>query len=306
MQDVLEFLQLTDFHATDLLIVLSIIVLEGLLSCDNAVALAMLVRRLPQEQQGRALRYGILGAYLFRFVAMLAATWIINQWYLKMLGGIYLVWVAVSHFRHKDVALHPDAPVKVRGQILGLSVFWSTVVSVELTDIAFSVDSIAAVVALSNKLWVLYLGSMAGILVMRFAAQGFIHLLRKFPNLENAAFFAVAVIGLKLAMEFPLDQLGRVRPFPPEVTYSTAHEYHMALEKSRDPLIDVPYVITVNHLALPAPELAAFEKESEYRLARSDWNVKGRAFIHLDEWAASLLMVFILASGFVTLRERKK
>jgi YkoY family integral membrane protein len=304
MNDVLEFLQLTDFHATDLLVMLSIIVLEGLLSCDNAVALAMLVRRLPQEQQGRALRYGILGAYTFLFFAMLAATWIINQWYLKVLGGAYLLWVSISHFRHAGAQADPAAPPRnVAGRILGLNAFWSTVVTVELTDIAFSVDSIAAAVALSNKLWVLYLGSMTAILVMRFAAQGFIKLLRKFPNLETAAFCAVAVIGLKLVIEFPLDVVGRTQPFAPGVTYSTAHEYHVALEKSRAPLIDIPHIITVNRGALPEPDPKAFAKESEYRLARSDWNVKGRAFIHMNEWASSLLMLFVLASGF--LKKRK-
>ncbi len=76
---ILDFLQLSNFDPADLLVVLSLIVLEGLLSCDNAVALAMMVRPLPSEQQGRALRYGILGAYAFLFLALLAATWIVQQ-----------------------------------------------------------------------------------------------------------------------------------------------------------------------------------------------------------------------------------
>ncbi|MFO0660745.1 MAG: TerC family protein [Polyangiaceae bacterium] len=222
MAGILEYLQLTPFQPKDLLVVISLVILEGLLSCDNAVALALLVRDLPPHQQSKALRYGIIGAYVFRIIAILAATWIIRQWYLKALGGLYLLWVAGQHFfgKKEENNEDPDAPPATK-QFGKLSVFWSMVILVELTDIAFSVDSIAASVALSNKIWVLIAGGMLGILAMRFAAQAFILLLQKFPSLEGAAFAAVAFIGLKLLLEMPLDVVGREAQFAQPPTYTT-------------------------------------------------------------------------------------
>ncbi len=211
--------------------VLSLVVLEALLSCDNAVALAVVVRRLPREQQGRALRYGILGAYTFMFLALVFATWIVKQWYLKFLGGAYLVWMAAHHFRQAGHHAETAASVPAAGRrIFGLSAFWSTVLVVELTDVAFSVDSIASAVALSDKFWVLMLGGMLCIIAMRFAAQAFIALLRRFPGLETAAFLAVALIGVKLLIEFPLDVVGRQAAFPPAWPTADAAGYIAAAD----------------------------------------------------------------------------
>jgi YkoY family integral membrane protein len=299
---ILEFLQLDTFRPGDLLIVATLIVLEGCLSCDNAVALAMLVRRLPREQQGRALRYGILGAYTFLFVAILLATWIVSQWYLKLLGGAYLLWLAVEHFWHNQ---RDEAGEKVPRQprrILGLNVFWSTVVTVELTDIAFSVDSIAAAVALSNKVWILWLGGMICILVMRFAAQGFVRLLHRFPHIEGAAFVAVAVIGLKLVIEFPADVVGRIVPIP--ATYATPSEYARLVEERRIPTVDLGHILAVNLDAAEPPLESAFATADDYREAKSYWTHHARAFVHLNEWAASGLILLIIASGFVPAKRR--
>ena len=176
MHEFLTYIQLIPFQPSDLLIVAVLIVLEGLLSCDNAVVLALLVKHLPPEQRGRALRYGIIGAYVFRIIALILATWMMTQWYLKVAGGVYLLYMGVSHFLKKKPSDEEPETVKIR-RWFGLSPFWSTVVAVELTDIVFSVDSIAAAVALSDKLWVLILGGLLGILAMRFAAQGFVKLL---------------------------------------------------------------------------------------------------------------------------------
>ena len=182
--DLLHFLDLDQFQYGDILVICTLIILEGLLSCDNAVALAMIVRQLPKHQQGKALRYGIIGAYLFLFIAILLATVIISQWWLKVLGGCYLLWIAGRHlFGPKQTELHSSTIWRIPG----LSVFWSAVVTVELTDIAFSVDSVAAAIALSGKFYVLLIAGMIYILVMRFAAQGFIKLLEVFPRLETCA-----------------------------------------------------------------------------------------------------------------------
>jgi YkoY family integral membrane protein len=304
--DIIHFLGLDTFQAADFLVIATLIVLEGLLSCDNAIALAMLVRKLPKEQQGKALRYGIIGAYTFLFIALCLATWIINQWYLKLLGGLYLLWVASSHLfgKHEDADGTPvEKPLR---RLPGLSVFWSTVVLVELTDIAFSVDSIAAAVALSSKFWVLLAAGMIYILVMRYAAQGFIALLHRFPHLETMAFLAVAVIGLKLSTEFPADLVGGTKPIT--TPYATTQEYIAAAEKQYEPFV-IPHVLTWSSTTVEAPVEANFPAsehgEKEYRHARSHWNLHLRPILKFEEAVMPVLILGLFGFGFIGKRRKK-
>jgi YkoY family integral membrane protein len=178
----------------NLFIVLSLVVLEGLLSADNALVLAILVRHLPRRQRKRALRYGIWGAFIFRLIAILLAKELRRFWPFRLAGGIYLCYVSISHFLSHKQGEPELRDVSKKG-------FWATVIAVELTDIAFSVDSILAAVAMSDKVWVVYLGGVLGIITMRFVAGGFLRLLDLFPRLETAAYLLVAWIGIKLSLE---------------------------------------------------------------------------------------------------------
>lgn len=177
----------------DLATVGTLALLEGLLSADNALVLAVLVRHLPTHQRKKALRYGIWGAFGFRIICVLLATYLIQAWYFKAGGALYLLFIAVKH-------LLPGADHAAEGKRAKGYGFWKTVVAVELTDIVFSVDSIIAAVAMSPKLWVIYFGGVVGIIAMRFVAGVFLKLLERFPGLEKGAYLLVGWIGLKLAV----------------------------------------------------------------------------------------------------------
>lgn len=174
--------------------VIMLAILEGLLSADNALVLAIMVKHLPKEQQQKALLYGLGGAFVFRFVAILFATIILQQWWLQAVGAIYLVFVTVKHFKHAANKTEM-APVK-RG-------FWATVIAVEITDIAFAVDSVLAGITFidnkQSKIWVVYFGAIIGIVLLRFAASFFIKLLDKYPALDHVAYVLVGWVGVKLA-----------------------------------------------------------------------------------------------------------
>lgn len=328
MDGLIHFLDLHTFQPSDLLIVAVLIVLEGLLSCDNAVVLAMLVKDLPPEQRGKALRYGIIGAYVFRIIAILLATWIVSVWWLKVLGGAYLCWLTASHFlKKKPAEADMEQESKTVKRIFGLSIFWSTVIWVELTDIVFSVDSIAAAVALSSKLWILILGGLLGILAMRFAAQGFVKLLDLFPKLEACAFAAVGVIGVKLLLELPVDLWTDYRPVAP--TYTNAREYARNAEDGYLAVFRLGHAVTVNRSAPQEPSeqiLAAGARATvlakepqlqgealeakvadtlkrELRESRAWWNLHARPVVHIEGWASSIVIVCIFAFGFL---KRKK
>ncbi|MFC2076826.1 TerC family protein [candidate division KSB1 bacterium] len=174
------------------LVILTIAVLEGLLSADNALVLAVLVRGLPKNQQQKALIYGIGGALVFRFLAILSAATLIQYWYLQLAGALYLAYLAVKHFSHHVGANPKEKPV--RG-------FWTTVLIVEFTDIAFAIDSILAAVGLTREIWLIYTGGILGLIFMRFAAGAFIKLLERFPLLEHSAYMLIAWIAIKLGLE---------------------------------------------------------------------------------------------------------
>jgi YkoY family integral membrane protein len=286
------------------------------------VVLALLVKNLPPHLRGRALRYGIIGAYVFRIAALALATWVMTKWYLKALGGAYLLYLAWAHFsRHQD----EQPSEKVVKRIFGLSAFWSTVIAVEMTDIVFSVDSIAAAVALSDKLWVLILGGLFGILAMRFAAQGFVRLLEVFPRLESAAFIAVAVIGLKLLSEFPADVVGFRHRFPEGTTYATSVEYSAMVHRHATPVVHINHVLTINKAAAPQPDRAVMDRvyrarlpeaqrdsplvkeqvNKEFARAESAWTLHYRPFIEVEGWITSLLVLLIFTGGFLKRGDEK-
>ena len=190
---------------TDLLTIGMLVILEGLLSADNALVLAILVLGLPPHQQRRALRYGMAGAFFFRGVAVLLAAYLMQVAWVKLAGGLYLAYLTWTHFvRPAGESRHHVRPARAG---FGLSAFWATVVRVELIDIAFSVDSILVAVALSPKLWVVITGGILGIITMRLVAGQMIELIRRYPALVDGAFIIIGWVAAKLVVEY-LHHLG--------------------------------------------------------------------------------------------------
>jgi YkoY family integral membrane protein len=186
---------------TDILTIGLLVALEGLLSADNAMVLAVLALGLPKGQQRKALRYGIVGAFVFRGAATVLAAYLISLGWVKLVGAGYLLYLASRHFFSHQ---HPDerrAIPRARSW-LGLSPFWSTVVKVELTDIVFAADSILVAVAMSPKLWVILTGGILGIVMMRLVIGQLLALVQKYPPLVDGAFVIIAWVGVKLLIEY--------------------------------------------------------------------------------------------------------
>lgn len=174
-----------------LLIILNLFVLESILSIDNAAVLSLMVKHLPENQQKKALRYGIIGAFAFRGICLFIASWIIKFTFLKILGGIYLLYLAYGHFS-KDVTTIEEQKASWFKSFIG------TIFMVELMDIAFSIDNIFAAVAMTDNIYLILLGVFMGIVAMRFVAGWFLVLIAKYPSLENSAFKVIALLGTKL------------------------------------------------------------------------------------------------------------
>ena len=170
----------------------SLVILEGLLSADNALVLAVMVKHLPEKEQKKALFYGILGAYIFRFLAIGVGVYLVKIWWIKIVGGAYLLWLAIKSLKNRG-----SDEDGVQEKSMG---FWQTVLAVEMMDIAFSIDSVIAAFGVSDKVWVLFLGGILGVLMMRGVAQIFLKLIEKIPELEVTAFVLIAIIGVKMIL----------------------------------------------------------------------------------------------------------
>lgn len=187
-------------------VILNLIIIESLLSVDNAAVLATMVLGLPKEQRAKALRYGILGAYIFRGICLLFAAILIQIWWFKPLGGIYLLILAGKYFfgKKKDPD-DPQAEIEhgkkswLYRKTLGLfGPFWATVILIELMDLAFSIDNVIAANAYTDNIILIWVGVFIGILAMRFVAQGFVRLMERYPFLSTCAYLVITILGLKL------------------------------------------------------------------------------------------------------------
>ncbi len=190
-----------DVHPSDFVTIALLVALEGLLSADNAMVLAVLVLGLPTAEQQKALRYGILGAFAFRALATLLAVYLISLSWVKLAGALYLLYLSVHHFLQHGGAEERRTPPKAT-PMLGLSAFWATVVKVELTDIVFAIDSILVAVAMSSKIWVILSGGILGIITMRMVIGQLLAIVQRYPPLVDGAFIIIAWVGLKLVVEY--------------------------------------------------------------------------------------------------------
>lgn len=190
-----------DIQASDLITILLLVGLEGVLSADNAMVLAIRVLSLPRHLQQKALRYGMLSAFTLRATATALAVYLIGLGWVKLVGGLYLLYLPYQHFfQHADAEARRH--VQPAQRWLGLSPFWATVVKVELTDFVFAIDSILVAVAVSNKTWVVITGGILGIVMMRMVIGRLLSIIRRYPALVDGAFIIITWVGLKLLLEY--------------------------------------------------------------------------------------------------------
>jgi YkoY family integral membrane protein len=186
---------------SDLLTVALLVLLEGLLSGDNALVLAVLVLPLPEDQQRKALRYGLLGAFVLRVIATFLAAALIQVKWVALAGGLYLLWLPYKHFTSHPDEENPDALKQATGWF-GLSLFWTIVIKADLVDLVFAVDSILAAVGMTKKLWVVIAGGLLGILMMRLLTLQVLELVKRFPKIIDGAYIVIAWVGICLVFEY--------------------------------------------------------------------------------------------------------
>lgn len=204
-----------------LTIIAQLIFLECILSIDNAAVIGAMVTRLPNDkptpwptalagllrpldrmlgsQREAALKVGLLGAYAGRLLMLGIASIIIQNVWMQILGALYLIYLALRHFAER--LLHHRRQRSAEARSARQQSFWGVVLTIELADLAFSLDNVVAAVALSDRIWVVVLGVAIGIVIIRFAATLFTRLIAWEPALEHAAYLLLLAIGSELIIE---------------------------------------------------------------------------------------------------------
>ena len=217
----------------EVLLLLPVLVgLEVVLSADNAIALAAIAKGLKsQNQQKQALNLGLVFALFFRISLILVSRWVLGFKPLMAAGAAYLLWLCADHFINNTSEVESPATELLSSELTSSKLLDSkslenksineslknsanvisadnifgfdrklagTAISIALTDLAFSLDSVAAAVAVSDKLWLVITGGIIGVVALRLSSNLFIELLNNYPRLEAAGYIAVGLVGIQL------------------------------------------------------------------------------------------------------------
>ena len=186
----------TDAGVEIYLILLVLVVLEAVLSADNAIALAAIARSIKEpESQRQALNIGLIGAYVLRIALIFAATWVIKYWQFELLGALYLLWLVFNYFFLEDDENNEEH------RSLGFKSVWQVIPTIAITDLAFSLDSVTSAIAVTEDTWLIVAGGTIGIVILRFLAGLFIRWLEEYTYLEDAGFITVGFVGLRLLLK---------------------------------------------------------------------------------------------------------
>lgn len=193
LQNIVDYF--TDAGVEVYLILLVLVVLEAVLSADNAIALAAIAKSIKEPKlQRQALDFGLVGAYILRIALIFAATWVIKYWQFELLGAMYLLWLVFNYFFSSEADEEEE-------RTLGFSSLWQVIPTLAITDLAFSLDSVTSAIAITEETWLIIAGGTIGIVILRFLAGLFIRWLQEYTYLEDAGFITVGFVGLRLLLK---------------------------------------------------------------------------------------------------------
>ncbi len=177
------------------LVLLVLILLEAVLSADNAIALAAIAQGLEdKELERKALNFGLVVAYVLRITLILTATWVQQYWQFNILGAGYLLWLVFQHFTSEEGEDSQHHGPRFNSLLQAIPV-------IAFTDLAFSLDSVTTAIAVSQERWLVLTGATVGIITLRYMAGLFIKWLDEYVYLEDAGYITVALVGLRLLLK---------------------------------------------------------------------------------------------------------
>lgn len=224
-------------------IILSLFIIEVLLSVDNALVNATLAESLPEEKRKRALRIGILLGALFRIVALLLVSIIIQNEWLKVVGGLYLIYLAIVHL---------GKVVEESGKtITPKTTYRGVIFQIALADIVFSLDNVVSAVSFSDNIYIVMIGVGIGVVSMLFITPILSRLIHKYKGMPAAAYAIVGLVGVALILEtythMHIEEMYKFAVVGCIVAFTVWYEHSVYLRKISNPFLKSAQYI----LALP-------------------------------------------------------
>lgn len=223
-------------------IIISLFIIEVLLSVDNALVNATLAESLPEEKRKKAIRIGILLGALFRIIALFLVAIIIQNVWLKVLGGLYLIYLAVVHL---------GKVVTEEGKTLTPKTTYRAVIfQIALADIVFSIDNVISAVSFSENIYIVMLGVGIGVVSMLFITPILSKLIHKYKGMPQAAYAIVGFVGLALLVEtLTHTHISEIVKFGVVLSiaiFTVWYEHSAALRKISNPVLkSAQYIIAI-------------------------------------------------------------
>jgi predicted tellurium resistance membrane protein TerC len=204
--------------AESLIALLTLILLEVVLGLDNVIFISILSSRLPESQQKRARRLGLILAMLIRLGLLAVVSLILRltndfftiPWFsgpdyqmgisgkdlILILGGLFLLYKSATEMYHKMEGEEGDTSASIKAVT-----FNGVVIQILLLDIVFSIDSIITAVGMVKELWVMYTAVVITVGIMLFAAETISKFVNRHPVFKMLALSFLLLIGLSLIAE---------------------------------------------------------------------------------------------------------
>ncbi len=194
-----------------ILALLTLILLEVVLGLDNVIFISIVAARLPQHQQKKARRLGLILAMFLRLGLLGLISLILKlqgnlftifgigisgKDLILILGGLFLLYKASKEIYHKTEGEQGDTSKEIKA-----TSFRSVIVQILILDLVFSVDSIITAVGMVDELWVMYVAVIVTVGIMLFASEPISHFINKHPAFKMLALSFLLLIGMSLIGE---------------------------------------------------------------------------------------------------------
>ncbi len=223
-------------------VIASLFIIEVLLSIDNALVNATLAEALPEEKRVKAIRIGIILGAVFRFIALFAVAFIIQNVWLKVLGALYLIYLAVTHL----------------GKVIDESgythttktTFRGVVTQIALADIVFSIDNVISAVSFSDNTYLVMFGVLVGVISMLFITPILSRLIHKYKGMPQAAYVIVGLIGAALLIEtlshIHIHEFTKFSAILSVIGFTVWYEHSLSLRRISNPVLKkMQYIIAI-------------------------------------------------------------
>lgn len=196
----------------------TLILLEVVLGLDNVIFISILSGRLPESQQKKARRLGLILAMFIRLGLLTVIAWILRltedifniPWFtgpeyemgisgkdiILILGGLFLLYKSATEIYHKMEGEEGDQAKSMKAVSFNAVIF-----QILLLDIVFSVDSIITAVGMVEELWVMYTAVIVTVAIMLFAAEPISKFVNRHPAFKMLALSFLLLIGVSLIAE---------------------------------------------------------------------------------------------------------